>query len=56
MATLGRPPMFDRGDYFAGIKAKDGIAWPVGWTDPDQDWYAEKRVEDEAAAVHLRRA
>ena len=52
--------MFDRGPYFAHIKRDTGIAWPDGWSDPDDGCFAsdsdETNWQHEAPAVRLRNA
>jgi N-methylhydantoinase B len=56
----GKLAMFDRGPYFAQIKRDTGIAWPDGWSDPDEGCYASEiddtDWQDETAAVRLRNA
>jgi len=32
--------MFDRGPYFEKIKRDTGVAWPDGWSDPDEGCFA----------------
>ncbi|UMY17214.1 hydantoinase B/oxoprolinase family protein [Methylobacterium organophilum] len=36
----GTPPMFDRGPYFAALKAAGRITRPEGLPDPDEGWHA----------------
>lgn len=36
----GTPPMFDRGPYFAALKAAGRITRPEGVADPDEGWHA----------------
>ncbi len=48
-ARRGALAMFDRGDYVARARARDGLDWPEGWEDPDAGWWAESVGDAEAA-------
>ena len=39
-ARRGNPAMFDRGPYFAKLKAEGKVRHPEGWRDPDEGWHA----------------
>jgi N-methylhydantoinase B len=39
-ASRSGPPMFDRGPYFAKLKAEGKVRYPEGWSDPDAGWNA----------------
>ena len=38
--SRGDLPLYDRGSFFAQLKADGKVKYPDGWTDPDQGWTA----------------
>ena len=47
-AERGPLPMFSRGPYFERVKHDNSIAWPEGYDDPDDGWFAADAVQEAA--------